>query len=198
MVVLPPPLFPTRATMLPLGMVKLTSLRAQSHSGEYLNQTPENRISRQSSGKSSSPRCPSGVSVSVVSISKSLSADAMDYAKFAQMLVNGGELNGVRILGRKTVELMRTNNLPPEVGTIGGSPSAGGTGFGLGVSVLVDEAAAGNIGSVGQFGWAGAASTWVIMDPKEDMVAIVLTQYMPSDFEFAGKWQTLVYQALVD
>ena len=128
----------------------------------------------------------------------SLSADAMDYAKFAQMLVNGGELNGVRILGRKTVELMRTNNLPPEVGTIGGSPSAGGTGFGLGVSVLVDEAAAGNIGSVGQFGWAGAASTWVIMDPKEDMVAIVLTQYMPSDFEFAGKWQTLVYQALVD
>ncbi len=128
----------------------------------------------------------------------SLSADAEDYAKFAQMLVNGGELNGTRILGPKTVELMRTNNLPPDVGTIGGSPGAGGTGFGLGVSVLVDEAASGNIGSVGQFGWAGAASTWVIMDPKEDMVAIVLTQYMPTDFDFAGKWQTLVYQALVD
>jgi CubicO group peptidase (beta-lactamase class C family) len=128
----------------------------------------------------------------------SLSADAMDYAKFAEMLVNGGELNGKRILGPKTVELMRTNNLPPEVGTIGGSPSAGGTGFGLGVSVLVDEARSGDLGSVGQFGWAGAATTWVIMDPKEDMVAILLAQYMPTDFDFSSKWQTLVYQALVN
>ena len=128
----------------------------------------------------------------------SLSADAMDYAKFAQMLVNGGELNGARILGPKTVELMHTNDLPPEVKTIGGSPGAGGTGFGLGVSVLIDEGASGNLGSLGQFGWAGAATTWVIMDPQEDMVAIALTQYMPTDMDFAGKWQTLVYQAIVE
>ncbi len=128
----------------------------------------------------------------------SLSADAVDYAKFAQMLVNGGELNGTRILGPKTVELMRTNNLPDGVPNIDVGPGAPGTGFGLGVSVLTDLAKAGNIGSVGQFGWSGAASTYVIMDPKEDMVALVLTQYFPSDIPFGEKWQTLVYQALVD
>ena len=125
-----------------------------------------------------------------------LSATAMDYAKFAQMLLNGGELNGVRILGSKTVELMTMNHLPANIGYLTG-PSAGG-GYGLGVSVLADQAVAGNLGSVGQFGWGGAASTKVIMDPEEDMVAIFLTQYMPSEFSIINKWQTLVYQSIVE
>ena len=121
----------------------------------------------------------------------------MDYAKFAPMLVNGGELNGVRILGKKTVELMTMNHLPAEIGTLG-PPSPGGSGYGLGVSVLINPAAAGNLGSVGQFGWAGAATTFVIMGPEEDMVSILLTRYMPTDFELATKWQTPGYQSIVE
>lgn len=124
-----------------------------------------------------------------------LSATALDYAKFGQMLINGGELNGVRILKQETVQQMTTNQLPAAIGYLG-PPSPGGTGYGLGVSVLVDVAASGNLGSKGQFGWAGAATTFVIMDPKEDMVAILLTQYMPGDFSISETWQRLVYQSL--
>lgn len=124
-----------------------------------------------------------------------LSSTAMDYAKFGQMLINGGELNGVRILKKETVEQMTTNQLPEAIGYLG-PPGPGGTGYGLGVSVLVDVAASGNLGSKGQFGWAGAATTFVIMDPKEEMVAIFLTQYMPHDFSISGKWQRLVYESL--
>lgn len=127
----------------------------------------------------------------------SLSSTAMDYAKFAQMLVNGGELDGVRILGSKTVELMRSNHLPPNIPGIGG-PSGGGTGYGLGVSVLLDPAQAGNLGSKGQFGWAGAAGTWVTMDPAERMVTMLFAQTLPGDLGLADKLQTLAYQAIVD
>ena len=130
----------------------------------------------------------------------SMSSTAMDYALFAQMLVNGGELNGVRLLSPKTVELMTSNNLPPSIPGIGFAPGAGNpaTGYGLGVSVLLDPPRAGNLGSKGQFGWAGAASTWVIMDPEEDMVLILMAQQLPPDAEFAGRFQTLAYQAIVD
>jgi CubicO group peptidase (beta-lactamase class C family) len=130
----------------------------------------------------------------------SLSSTAMDYALFAQMLVNGGELNGVRLLGKKTVELMTTNNLPPNIPGIGFAPGLanGATGYGLGVSVLLDPARAENLGSKGQFGWAGAASTWVSMDPKEDMVLLLMAQSMAGDPNFAPRFQTLVYQAVVD
>jgi CubicO group peptidase (beta-lactamase class C family) len=123
-----------------------------------------------------------------------LSSTAMDYARFGQMLVNGGELDGVRILGRKTVELMASNHLPPAVGQLSGRNA--GSGYGLGVIVLVDPPLSGNLGSPGQFGWAGAATTWVIMDPKEKMVSVLLAQHTPIDFPFAYTWQTLVYQAI--
>ncbi len=130
----------------------------------------------------------------------SLSSTAMDYALFSQMLVNGGELNGVRLLGKKTVELMTTNNLPPNIPGIGFAPGLtnGSTGYGLGVSVLLDPARAENLGSKGQFGWAGAASTWVSMDPKEDMVLLLMAQSMAGDPNFAPRFQTLAYQAIVD
>jgi CubicO group peptidase (beta-lactamase class C family) len=123
-----------------------------------------------------------------------LSSTATDYARFAQMLVNGGELEGVRVLGRKTVELMASNQLPPAVGMLSGRNA--GSGYGLGVIVLVDPPASGNLGSPGQFGWAGAATTWVIIDPKEKMVSVLLAQHTPIDFPFAYTWQTLVYQTL--
>jgi len=122
-----------------------------------------------------------------------LSSTAMDYAKFAQMLVNGGELNGVRILDSKTVEQMTTNQLPDSIRYL---PNLDGIGYGLGVSVLVDVASAGGLGSKGAFSWAGAASTFVIMDPKEDMVAILLAQYEPMDLNLYTKWRRLVYESL--
>ncbi len=132
----------------------------------------------------------------------SMSSTAMDYARFGQMLVNGGELDGQRLLGTKTVELMTSNNLPPSIPAISiGAPGASGGGslaYGLGVSVLLDPAQAGNLGSKGTFGWAGAASTWAILDPEEDLVLILMAQYMIADFDFAARFQTLAYQAIVD
>ena len=121
-----------------------------------------------------------------------LSSTPADYLRFAQMLLNGGELGGHRILGRKTVELMTADNLPAEA-----SGSDAGFGYGLGVWVLKDPAAAGNLGSVGQFGWGGIATTYVVIDPKEDLVALLFAQYVPSDHKFIDPWITLVYQALV-
>jgi CubicO group peptidase (beta-lactamase class C family) len=76
--------------------------------------------------------------------------------------------------------------------------SSGATGYGLGVSVTLDPARAGNLGSKGTFGWAGAASTWAILDPEEELVLILMSQYMVADADFAGRFQTLAYQAIVD
>ena len=79
-----------------------------------------------------------------------------------------------------------------------GGPPSGATGYGLGVSVTLDPAQAENLGSKGTFGWAGAASTWTILDPEEDLVLILMSQYMVADFDFAARFQTLAYQAIVD
>ncbi len=129
----------------------------------------------------------------------SISSTAMDYALFGQMLVNGGELNGTRLLGTKTVELMTSNNLPANIPGISfGGPPSTATGYGLGVSVTINPAAAGNLGSKGTFGWAGAASTWAILDPEEELVLILMSQYMVNDADFAARFQTLAYQAIVD
>jgi CubicO group peptidase (beta-lactamase class C family) len=95
----------------------------------------------------------------------SLSSTASDYARFAEMLVNDGELDGVRILSRKTIDLMASNHLPDGVtrGAAGGG-TARGEGYGLGVRVVVDPAKAGNLTSAGVFGWSGAAGTHFFVD----------------------------------
>lgn len=126
----------------------------------------------------------------------SLSSTTMDYFLFAQMLLNKGRLDNVQLLGKKTVELMTSNNLPPQVPDIGSM--GGGTGYGLGVSVLLNPARSANLSSMGQFGWGGAATTWIIIDPLEDMVALYFTQYMPTDINMIGRFQTLVYQSIID
>ena len=125
----------------------------------------------------------------------SLSSTTMDYLKFSQMLLNGGELNGVRILGKKTVELMRANHLPEAIPSIS---MGGGVGYGLGVSSLLNPAASGNLSSVGNFGWGGAASTQVVIDPEEDLVLLFFTQLMGGDQSIINKFQTLAYQAIVE
>ena len=121
---------------------------------------------------------------------------APDYARFAQMLLNGGELDGVRILGRKTVELMAMNHLPPAIGNLGAAQGSPGTGYGLGVSVQLDVAADANLSSVGAFGWSGAATTHFIVDPEEQMVAVLMAQKAPLDSRLITEFQTMVYQAV--
>ena len=125
----------------------------------------------------------------------SISTTIGDYALFAQMLLNKGQLNGVRLLSPATVELMATNHLTPTALAAGGVGP--GTGYGLGVAVLMNAAENGNIGSVGGFGWSGAASTHLFIDPKEDLVAIYCTQLMGGGFNLRSHFQTMVYQSIV-
>ncbi|HJR69315.1 MAG TPA: serine hydrolase domain-containing protein [Gammaproteobacteria bacterium] len=127
----------------------------------------------------------------------SLSGSAPDYLRFAQMLLNGGELDGVRILGRKTVQLMSQNHLPPNIPSIAANGPAA-RGYGLGVSVTLSTSALGRPGSVGSFGWGGAATTVFTVDPAEDMAIVIMGQVLPSDDDLLRKVETLVYQALVD
>jgi CubicO group peptidase (beta-lactamase class C family) len=122
---------------------------------------------------------------------------AGDYARFAQMLLGGGELDGVRILGRKTVELMRANHLNHLPRTTHEFSEADG--FGLGVYVRLDLAKSNQLGSKGTFGWSGAATTNAIMDPQENLVAILMAQHFPfNEGDLFWHFSTLAYQALVE
>ena len=94
-------------------------------------------------------------------------------------------------------ETYRVSHLPSSIVSIGAAGD-NGTGYGLGVSVVIDPAKEGMLDSAGQFGWGGAASTKVFIDPKESMVVVVLTQYMPFDASFLSLAQTLAYQAIAD
>jgi CubicO group peptidase (beta-lactamase class C family) len=129
-----------------------------------------------------------------------------DYLRFCQMLLNGGELDGVRVLGRKTVELMSLNHLPgggdlQQFAMPGGYGEVGfaGMGFGLTVAVSKGPAATGVIGSAGEYMWGGAASTIFWVDPAEDLTVVFMTQLLPSGlFNFRGQLKALIYPALVD
>jgi CubicO group peptidase (beta-lactamase class C family) len=129
-----------------------------------------------------------------------------DYARFCQMLLNGGELDGHRILGRPTVELMRTNHLPNngelrEYALPNGYGEVGfdGSGFGLTVAVGLGPARTAGVGPAGDFMWGGAASTAFWIDPTEDLFVVFMTQLMPSGtFDFRGQLRALTYGAIVD
>jgi CubicO group peptidase (beta-lactamase class C family) len=129
-----------------------------------------------------------------------LVSTAADYLRFCQMLLNGGELDGIRLLGRKTVELMTVNHLPDELIPIQVQPhTLHGCGFGLGFRVLVNVAQAGRLGSEGEYGWGGGASTSFFVDPKEGLIGLLLTQLDPSRYyPIRREFKVLVYQALVD
>ncbi len=124
----------------------------------------------------------------------SLSSTPADYLRFAQMLLNGGTFGGTRILSRKTVELMTTDQHAP-AGIPEGYP---GWGFGLGIGIVTDPVRNGNLGSPGQFGWSGYATTTVLMDPKEQLVAMYFEQQLPEDRALLDYFTTLVYQSIVD
>jgi CubicO group peptidase (beta-lactamase class C family) len=120
-----------------------------------------------------------------------LLSTAGDYGRLLQMLLNGGELDGVRLLSPKTVELMHANHT--------GTKYAGDTGaFGLGFWIMEDIGRYGELGSVGAFGWGSAYFPQYLVDPKERIVALIMTQLMPTGGnDLNQKFKVLMYQALV-
>jgi len=132
-----------------------------------------------------------------------LVSTASDYLRFCKFMLNKGELDGVRLLGRKTVELMTTNHLKGDMGDMGAprfsESSYLGIGFGLGFSVMIDPAKAQILGTPGEYAWGGAASTAFWCDPAEDMAVVLLTQLMPSStYPIRRELRVLSYQAIVD
>ena len=122
-----------------------------------------------------------------------------DYLKFAQLVLNRGELNGVRLVGPKTLELMGSNHIPANLFPLAVMDPFPGFGFGLGFSVLMDIAQTQALGSVGTLGWSGMASTTFWVDPQEDLIAILMTQFVPLDpFYLQEDFRNLIYQALID
>lgn len=128
-----------------------------------------------------------------------------DYVAFCQMLANGGQLDGRRVLGRKTIELMTANHLRGGATladlAVGGFGEAGfeGVGFGLGFAVGLGPAATAMAGSAGEYHWGGAASTAFWVDPTEDLFVVFMTQLFPSiAYPFRAQLRALVYQAIDD
>ena len=125
-----------------------------------------------------------------------LVSTAGDYMRFCQMMLNGGELGGRRLLGRKTVELMTANHLSSELISQGNMTK--GYGFGLGFGVLMDVAQSEELGSEGEYTWGGAASTGFWIDPEEELIGILMTQFIPYTGRFTQEFKVLTYQAIVD
>jgi CubicO group peptidase (beta-lactamase class C family) len=130
---------------------------------------------------------------------------ARDYHRFTQMLLGGGQLDGVRLLGPRTVSLMTANHLPggSDLAHFGrplfAETSFDGVGFGLGFSVTLDPATAKLAGSAGEYAWGGAASTAFWVDPREELTALFMTQLVPSSTHpIRQQLRSLVYQAIVD
>jgi len=124
-----------------------------------------------------------------------LVSSAHDYAAFLQMLEDEGVSNGVRILSRKTVELMRINHLQAEMK----NSWTNGTGFGLGFSVVTNLGLRGELGSVGEYGWGGAYHSSYWIDPKEKLVVVYFTQVIPAqNLNDHQLLRNLIYQAIAD
>ncbi len=144
------------------------------------------------------PRAPSG--------GGGLVGTAADYLRFCEMLRRGGELDGVRLLGPKTIALMRANHLPggrdlSELAPPGMFSEVGyqGVGFGLGFATVVDVAKSGVAGSLGEYAWGGMASTAFWIDPVEDVCVVFMTQLIPSStWPIRRELRTLVNAAIVD
>jgi CubicO group peptidase (beta-lactamase class C family) len=127
-----------------------------------------------------------------------------DYYRFCSMLLNQGELDGTRIIGRKTLAMMASNHLPDNRDLTEMSQSAfsettyQGVGFGLGFSVILDPVKTQSLTDEGEYGWGGAASTVFWVNPKEEMVVIFLTQLLPSStYQVRRELRSLVYSSLM-
>jgi CubicO group peptidase (beta-lactamase class C family) len=127
-----------------------------------------------------------------------------DYLRFCEMLRRGGELDGHRVLGPRTIELMHMNHLPDgkdltqlAIGTFSETANEG-VGFGLGFASTLGQVQTGTLGA-GDYYWGGAASTIFWVDPKEDLSVVFMTQLMPSGtFNFRGQLKSIIYSAIID
>ena len=122
-----------------------------------------------------------------------LLSTAGDYLRFCQMMLNDGELDGVRLLGRKTVELITINHISNDWQPL----ERTGCGFGLGFAVVTDLADTHALGSVGTYSWGGLASTIFWIDPKEELISILMTQLI-GDSPLHAQFRVLTYQSIVD
>jgi len=144
--------------------------------------------------------------VSLYSGGGGLISTAMDYLKFAEMMRNGGELDGVRVLGEKTVNYMAKNHLTASITASGTGESPVsilgqrdmGAGFGLGFGVVTDTVKAGVLGSNGEFNWGGAAGTVFWIDPVEEMVVVGMIQLMGSPWSLRSDLKVAAYQAITE
>jgi len=144
--------------------------------------------------ENSRPQYPVSGATGMVSI-------APDYMRFAQMLLNGGELDGARLLGRKTVELMTVNRLPADLVPIAVMPDdiMNGYGYGLGFSVLMHVPQSEVQSSEGSFGWAGYATTHFWVDPRQELIGLIMAQFAPIGYyPVYDQFRVLCYQAIFD
>jgi CubicO group peptidase (beta-lactamase class C family) len=124
-----------------------------------------------------------------------LFSTAEDYVRFAQMLLNGGELDGARLVSRRSVTLMASPSIPDSL-----PGRTAGEGYGLGVRVVTDPAARITLLSPGSFGWSGAFNTHFFIDPEEELIGIFMTQsaFFETRQQLRDDFETAVMQALID
>jgi CubicO group peptidase (beta-lactamase class C family) len=123
-----------------------------------------------------------------------LVATARDYLRFSQMMLNGGELDGVRILSPKTVDLITTNH----IGDLGLGYGSKGIGFGLDFAVVLNPGEVGEVSSAGEYNWGGAAGTRFWIDPQEQLIGLFMVQSIPHRTRLADDFKVMTYQALVE
>jgi len=185
---------------------RITRPLKMSDTGFYLNASQAARLARPDSA-STVPGADPTVKPAILSGGGGMFSTAPDYARFCQMLLNGGELAGVRILARKTIALMTSDQLPPGterhtpvamlLDAFGPTPEMG-TSFGLGFAVRTDAGRNPMPGSAGDFSWGGIYGTLFWVDPHEKLVAVLMTQApRPVLVPFWRQTRTLVYQTLV-
>ena len=184
---------------------RITGPLKMADTGFYLNASQVARLARPDSAIMMSGADPTA-KPAVLSGGGGMLSTAGDYARFCQMMLNGGELDGVRILSLKTVALMTSDQLPPStdrhtavavlIDAFGPTPEMG-TSFGLGFAVRTDPGRNPVPGSVGDFSWAGITGTYFWVDPKEKLVTVLMIQ-VPQDTNvpYWRQTRTLVYQAL--
>ena len=126
-----------------------------------------------------------------------LFSSVKDYSRFAQMLLNGGTLDGERILGRKTIDLISKDHLTPEQQATHSWDTQRGYGYGLGVRVMTNPEIADINGSVGEWGWDGMFGNWFCVDPKENLTCVYMTTNLPGDhYRFIPKLMASMYASL--
>ena len=186
---------------------RITGPLKMGDTGFYMTAAQAGRLARPDAA-TALPPAPPTTKPAILSGGGGMYATAGDYARFCQMMLNGGELDGVRLLAPKTVALMTSDQIPPAadrhtavaVGLDGFGPTPEmGTSFGLGFAVRTGPGRNPVPGSAGDFSWAGITGTYFWVDPEEKLVTVLMIQVPPAtDVPYWRQTRTLVYQALTN